>query len=61
MENAKEFEVWLANMLRDAKTKLSMTDKTIAYLLLREGMKYYLLQIIGEEIEFRESKGHDTV
>ena len=49
MENIEEFEGWLYTMLRDAKNKLKMTDKDIAYFLLREGINHYLKQIIGEK------------
>jgi len=45
MENVREFENWLEQLLRDAKKKLEITDKTIAYILLREGTVYYLKSI----------------
>ena len=41
MENVVEFQSWLDNMLKDAKDKLNMTDRTIAWILLREGTAYY--------------------
>ena len=41
MEDVVEFERWLSQMLRDAKDKLSISDETIAHLLLTEGMEYY--------------------
>ena len=49
MEDTEEFESWLLRLLLDAKRKLGMGDKTIAYILLKEGMNYYLRQIAGEE------------
>lgn len=45
-------------MLKDAKDKLHMTDKILAYVLLREGTKYYLKQIAGEEIGVRATEEH---
>ncbi len=45
MENADEFERWLSNLLKDAQSKLCMTDATLAYFLLREGLNYYLKSI----------------
>lgn len=41
MENTEQFELWLERCLVDAKKKLGMTDETLAYILLREGTKYY--------------------
>jgi len=41
IENIVEFESWLDKMLRDAKEKLNMTDGTIAWILLKEGIAYY--------------------
>jgi len=49
MENVKEFETWLHQMLKDAKSKLNMKDSTIAYVLLREGTNYYLKDILGRD------------
>lgn len=51
MEQTEEFESWLFRLLHDAKMKLGMSDKIIAYILLREGIDYYLKQIAGEEIK----------
>ena len=48
MENVDEFERWLDKLLKDAKDRLSMTDETIAYFLLREGTAYYLRTICHE-------------
>ncbi len=45
MENLEEFESWLFCLIHDAKMKLNMSDKTIAYILLREGTNYYLKDI----------------
>ena len=41
VENVIEFQVWLDRMLKDATEKLSMTDETIAWVLLKEGTAYY--------------------
>ena len=41
MENVVEFQNWLDNMLKDAKEKLNMTDRTITWILLREATAYY--------------------
>ena len=49
MENTEEFESWLLKLINDAKRKLNLSDRTIAYILLREGTKYYLSQIMSEE------------
>jgi len=59
MENAEEFEAWLFKLLHDAKMKLNISDKTLAYILLREGTHYYLKQIVGEEVGIRNSKEHN--
>ena len=45
VENVPEFEKWLLNCIEDGKTKLGMTDETLAYLLLREGINLYLKTI----------------
>ena len=57
MENAEEFESWLFTLLHDAKVKLQMTDRTIAYILLREGTNYYLKDIANDEL--RAAKEHN--
>lgn len=41
MENTEEFEIWLDRMLEDSK-KLNMTDASIAIILIRVGMTYFL-------------------
>ena len=51
MENTEEFESWLFRLIMDAKIKLGMSNRTIAYILLREGTNYYLKQIVREENE----------
>ena len=56
MENAEEFESWLFQLIHDAKTKLRMSDKTIAYILLREATNYYLKGICNDEL--RDAKEH---
>ena len=56
MENAEEFEVWLFRLLHDAKIKLNISDKVIAYILLREGTNYYLKDILSNEL--RDIKEH---
>ena len=48
MERAEEFERWLSQCIEDSKKQLGMTDKTLAYILLREGTNYYLKQIARE-------------
>ncbi len=45
MENIIEFERWLWRTINDGKEKLGMTDQTLAYILLREGLNYYLKTI----------------
>ena len=50
MEDVETFEGWLVKMLKDSKKKLGMTDKTIAWILLREGTAYYFKTITREEI-----------
>lgn len=59
MENTEELEAWLFRLLNDAKIKLNMSDRTIAYILLREGVNYYLRQITGEEHGIRTIKKHN--
>ena len=56
MERADKFEEWLQRMIKDSKEKLDMTDKTIAYILLKEGINYYLKTISYQEQE-RGGKG----
>jgi len=51
VENTEEFEAWLYRLLKDSKQKLNMTDSAIAYILLREGVKYYFRHLMREEIE----------
>jgi hypothetical protein len=50
MENAAEFENWLTQMIDDSKSKLSMTNETIAYILLKRGTEYYLKTICRHEV-----------
>ena len=57
LERAEEFEEWLYRLLRDSKQKLNMSDKTIAYILLREGINYYLRGIANDEL--RAVKEHN--
>jgi hypothetical protein len=45
LEHAEEFEEWLNRLLKDGKQKLNMNDHTIAYILLHEGVNYYLRQL----------------
>ncbi len=59
MEDTEEFESWLLRLLLDAKRKLGMSDRTIAYILLREGTHYYLKQLMGEEYGVRDSKEYN--
>jgi len=61
MENTEEFESWLSRLILDSKRKLCMSDRTIAYILLREGTNYYLKQLIGEEVGIRDSKEHNRL
>ena len=56
MEHEEEFEEWLNRLLKDSKQKLNMSDKTLAYLLLREGINYYLRDICNDEL--RDAKKH---
>ena len=58
VENVTEFERWLYEMIKDAKAKLNMTDRTLAYILLNEGMNYYLKQLKGE-YGIRDAKEHN--
>ena len=58
MEQTEEFESALLKLLLEAKRRLGVSDKTIAYILLREGTKYYLRQINGEESGIRSTKEH---
>ena len=57
MEHAEEFEEWLYRLLKDSKQKLNMSDRTIAYILLREGTNYYLKDIANDEL--RAAKEHN--
>ena len=57
MEHAEEFEEWLAQLLHDSKAKLNISDRTIAYILLREGTKFYLKDICNDEL--RTTKEHN--
>jgi len=50
MERAEEFERWLSCCIDDSKRKLEMTDRTLAYILLREGLNYYLRTICKDEM-----------
>ncbi len=57
MENLEEFESWLFRLLNDAKIKLCLKDSTIACILLREGLNYYLKDICNDEL--RAAKEHN--
>jgi len=57
MENTEEFESWLFKLIHDAKMKLNMSDRTIAWILLREGNHYYLQDISRDEL--RNTKKHN--
>jgi hypothetical protein len=57
MEHTGEFEQWLNQCIGDSKKKLGMTDKTLAYILLREGTNYYLRTICNDEL--RDTKEHN--
>ena len=57
MENTEEFEAWLFRLIHDAKMKLNMSDRTLAYILLREGLNYYLKDICNDEL--RNAKEHN--
>ena len=57
MENIEEFEGWLFRLIHDAKMKLNMSDRTIAYILLREGTVYYFKDICNDEL--RNATKHD--
>ena len=57
LEHAEEFEEWLNRLLKDSKQKLNMSDRTIAYILLREGLNYYLKDIANNEL--RAAKEHN--
>jgi len=58
MQDTEEFESWLFKLITDAKRKLGMTDRTIAYILLREGINHYLKQITEEDYGIRDPKKH---
>jgi len=47
MEDIIQFEQWLSQMLKDSKEKLNVSDETIAYILLRVGIDYYLRTIVS--------------
>jgi len=57
LEHSEEFEEWLNRLLKDSKQKLNMSDKTLAYILLREGLNYYLRTICNDEL--RDAKEHN--
>lgn len=50
VENSAEFNKWLQDMIEDSKKKLHMTNATIAYILLHEGLNYYLKTICKGEL-----------
>ncbi len=51
MEDAEIFESQLNQLIKDSKEKLGITDKTLAYILLREGLGYYLRTISQDMVE----------
>ena len=57
MENTEEFESWLFRLIHDAKMKLNMSDRTLAWILLREGTNYYFKDICNDEL--RAAKEHN--
>ena len=50
MEDVTEFQKWLNKCIQDGKTKLKVTDRALAYILLREGLNYYLRDISKEAL-----------
>ncbi len=55
--STEEFTEWLYRLLKDSKQKLNMSDRTIAYILLREGTNFYLKDICNDEL--RAAKEHN--
>ncbi len=51
MENVDEFNRWLDQMLKDAKEKLNMSDRTIAFILFGKANEYYLRTICNAQLE----------
>lgn len=50
MEDTEEFEIRLFKLLLDAKRELNIKESTIVYILLREGINYYLKEIARGEL-----------
>ena len=50
MEQAETFEGWLANVIKDGKACLGMTDETLAYIILRAGLACYLRTIANKTL-----------
>jgi len=48
-ENVNEFQKWFNQCIKDGQEKLNLTDRTLAYILLREGLNFYLKQICEEQ------------
>ncbi len=46
IENIEEFQKWFYALLNDSKQKLGMSDRTIAYILVTEGMKYFMKVVV---------------
>ena len=45
MEQAEQFEERLSKLIAEAKKELDLTDETLVWILLREGLAYYLKTI----------------
>lgn len=41
MEDIETFEKWLADLIRDGRKKLHMTNKILAHIFLREGLSFF--------------------
>lgn len=50
MENPEIFEQQLNELIKDSKEKLGITDKTLTYILLQEGIGYYLRTICQDAL-----------
>lgn len=53
MEQAEEFEAALYKLIAEAKNRLGLTDKTLAYVLIRIGMDYYLRNNVSKELDLK--------
>lgn len=50
VEKIDEFQEWLNRTCRDATTKLELSDRTVAFILLSKGLDHHVRAIAKEQL-----------